>query len=210
MIFENAQLDITQLPSLEAVEYQKLEADYLKVSYYGRFITWLVLLGLLFSGITMSGFLFTDTKLAFAAMGLGFILALFSFWLLKKGFDIKGFYLREKDISYREGLIFRSLTTIPFNRIQHCEITQGPIERRYDLKTLQVFTAGGQSSDLTIPGLKAEEAQRLKEFITQKTSTNDEEKEGEINTLTIDKSDNFDKEKQAESIDGEKDIMPNE
>lgn len=175
MIFENTQLDLTQLPSLETVGYQKLEKDYLKVSYYGRFITWLVILGLLLSGITMTGFLFTDTKIALAILSLGFVLAVLSFWALKKGFDIKGFYLREKDISFREGLIFRSITTIPFNRIQHCEITQGPIERRYHLKTLQVFTAGGQSSDLTIPGLKEEEAERLKEFITQQTSISKDE-----------------------------------
>lgn len=170
MIFENTQIQLTALPSLEAVEYQSLERNYLKVSYYGRLITWTVILGLLFSVITMSGFLFTDTTTAFAIFGFGFCLAAFSFWLVKKGFEIKGFYLREKDISYREGFIFRTITTIPFNRIQHCEITQGPIERRYDLKTLQVFTAGGQSSDLTIPGLKAEEAQRLKEYITTRTA----------------------------------------
>ena len=40
----------------------------------------------------------------------------------------------------------------------------------FDLHTLQVFTAGGSNSDLSIPGLKADTAARIKEFIIKKTA----------------------------------------
>ena len=74
--------------------------------------------------------------------------------------------VREKDISYKSGLLFKKTTTIPFNRIQHLEIDQGPISRFFDLAVLSVFTAGNSSDDLKIRGLKQEDAAKIKEFIS--------------------------------------------
>ncbi len=62
------------------------------------------------------------------------------------------------------------MITIPFNRIQHTEISRGPIERKYELSTLKIYTAGGSTSDLSIPGLEAEEAEQLKEFVAKKAA----------------------------------------
>jgi uncharacterized protein len=44
---------------------------------------------------------------------------------------------------------------------------QGPIGKTFNISALKIYTAGGSSSDLTIGGLPPEEAQRLKDFITQ-------------------------------------------
>ena len=73
------------------------------------------------------------------------------------------------------GLIWYSSTVIPFNRVQHCEISQGPIERLFKLSELKIFTAGGASSDMSVPGLNPETAHRLKEYIVIKTGMDEEE-----------------------------------
>ncbi|MEY3369001.1 MAG: hypothetical protein RI973_2156, partial [Bacteroidota bacterium] len=86
-------------------------------------------------------------------------------WL---GWSRAGYALREHDILYRRGVYFHTETAIPFNRMQHCEITRGPIERAFDLATLKIYTAGTSGGDLAIEGLPVEEAQRIKEFITLK------------------------------------------
>jgi membrane protein YdbS with pleckstrin-like domain len=86
------------------------------------------------------------------------------------GFQHRGYAVRQQDITYKKGWIFRSRTTVPFNRIQHSEINQGPLDRKYGISSLKIFTAGGSTSDLTIPGLPPEEAERLHEFITDQTS----------------------------------------
>lgn len=78
--------------------------------------------------------------------------------------------MREKDIIYTKGLLWQTRTSIPFNRIQHAEVKQGPIERMFSLHSLKVFTAGGDSSDLVIPGLEEENASRIKEYIMGKTA----------------------------------------
>ena len=76
---------------------------------------------------------------------------------------------------HRKGVLFKSTTTIPFNRVQHCEISQGPIQRMFNLHTLEIFTAGGGKSDLAIPGLEGDTAQQIKEFIVKKTAIAEEE-----------------------------------
>jgi len=78
-------------------------------------------------------------------------------------------------VIHRKGVLFKSTTTIPFNRVQHCEISQGPIQRMFNLHTLEIFTAGGGKSDLAIPGLEGDTAQQIKEFIVKKTAIAEEE-----------------------------------
>ena len=174
MIFENVQVDIEQLPTVEAVNYQKLAPAYLKVS----FISSLIFYALLLIGMLL---FFKFSKLAKYEMLVYILPAL---WLLLTGsglclvvlaYRIKAYALREKDIIYRKGVIIRSVTTIPFNRVQHCEIKQGPIERYFGLKTLALFTAGGQASDLKIPGLMPSDAERLKAYIIKTTAEDEEE-----------------------------------
>lgn len=86
-----------------------------------------------------------------------------------KGFKIRGYVLREKDITYKKGLLRFTMITIPFNRVQHTEIHQGPIARAFNLSTLNIYTAGGASSDLRLSGLDPQTAQRLKDFIADKS-----------------------------------------
>ena len=63
------------------------------------------------------------------------------------------------------GYLFHHDTVVPFGRIQHIDVDQGPIERRYDLATLSVHTAGNHNSTVTLPGLLHADALALRETI---------------------------------------------
>lgn len=78
---------------------------------------------------------------------------------------LKQYALREHDLNYQSGLIFRALVSQPILRIQHIEIKRGPIERKAGLATLQVFSAGGVSHTFNIPGLEHNKAISLRQFI---------------------------------------------
>ena len=54
---------------------------------------------------------------------------------------------------------------VPFGRIQHIDVDQGPIQRRYDLATLTVHTAGNQNSTVSLPGLLYADALAMRETI---------------------------------------------
>lgn len=85
--------------------------------------------------------------------------------LALKQISVRGYGLREHDIAYRSGLVWRKLTLLPYNRVQHVEVTSGPLQRRFGLASLKFFTAGGASVDLKMEGLEAADAERLREFI---------------------------------------------
>ena len=80
----------------------------------------------------------------------------------------RGYVLRDKDILFRKGVIWRSETAVPFNRIQHVETSNTPLDRRFGLATLQIFTAGGSSGDLKINGLGNDIAEQLRVFVLDK------------------------------------------
>lgn len=83
----------------------------------------------------------------------------------------RGYVLRDKDILFRHGVVWRSVTAIPFNRIQHVETSSTPLDRKFALATLQLFTAGGSSGDLKIDGLAHDVAEQLRHFILRKAGS---------------------------------------
>src|SRR5690606_12474602 len=60
----------------------------------------------------------------------------------------KGYAIRDKDDVYKSGVMWRSVTAVPFNRVQHVETASTPLDRRFRQATLQLFTAGSSGGDL--------------------------------------------------------------
>lgn len=56
-------------------------------------------------------------------------------------------------IEIRRGVLWRHVITVPRARIQHTDVSQGPIERRYGLGTLTLFTAGSEHQRVDLRGL---------------------------------------------------------
>lgn len=81
-----------------------------------------------------------------------------------------GYATRENDVLYRSGIMFRSLSVMPYGRIQDVEIEEGPIERRFGLSSVTLKSAGGMSSNMTIPGLRREESERIRDLVTREAS----------------------------------------
>jgi membrane protein YdbS with pleckstrin-like domain len=77
------------------------------------------------------------------------------------------YLLREQDVHVRVGFWWHSTTSAGVNRVQHTEVTQGPLERLFGLSKLVVYTAGGNQSDIKIPGLPTATAHQLKNYLTE-------------------------------------------
>ena len=74
----------------------------------------------------------------------------------------------EDELHIRSGLWTRVHTIVPFGRVQHIDVAQGPIERRFGVGTLILHTAGTRSSAVALPGLVFEEAGRMRDEIRAK------------------------------------------
>lgn len=167
-IFENLPVEADSLPRIEEVNFHPIEKKYLQVSLLASAAFWLVLMA---GWVAFIYFADVEKGPVRYLAGLGGILlfAGFNVTLTVLGFKKKQYALRQRDIIYTKGLLWRVRTAIPFNRIQHAELKQGPLERIYGLHSLKVYTAGGQSSDLVIPGLKEQTALSIKDYILGKT-----------------------------------------
>ncbi len=68
-------------------------------------------------------------------------------------------------IEIHKGVVWRTVTNVPRSRIQHTDVSQGPIERNFELATLHIFTAGTEHSEVTLPGLEHGRAIRIRDHL---------------------------------------------
>ena len=76
-----------------------------------------------------------------------------------------GYHLGTDRLRVVRGLLFRSDTVVPFGRVQHLDVAQGPVERYYGIATLTLHTAGTHNASVSLPGLGHETALAMRETI---------------------------------------------
>ncbi len=167
-VFQNLSIQPEQLPAIATVEWRPLSGAYLQALVLRMWLFRLSVLAVFAVAALLSPAIPLTLILWVSAGWL--ILALATMAYLKYRHRAMGYAVREHDLLYRSGLLYRRTVAIPFNRMQHSEVLQGVIDRQFGLARLAVFTAGGSSSDLVIPGLEAEQAYRMREFLGEKVA----------------------------------------
>lgn len=71
------------------------------------------------------------------------------------------------ELVVRHGVMFRSLTVVPYGRLQVVDVDAGPLSRAFGLATVTLVTASAET-DARIPGLPFEEAARLRDRLTER------------------------------------------
>ena len=163
--FKNNTINISTLPKFEETPLKPLEKNYFKV----MLIRFGIVFGILLIGIIALYFVsveesIQDKIIYFIAGWL--ILLILSFFYLKISFAKKGFALREHDVIFKSGVISETTTIVTNNRVQHVALHQGMLSRIFGLASIELFTAGGSSSDLKINGLLLEDAKKIKESVS--------------------------------------------
>jgi len=175
-MFENSEISPRDLPTVDSVEWQHMDLKFVRrkltESAIGFFFA-LVGIGTLHRIFNAA---YTDQGVSFAWLWLVPLLLsipLFAWPLISV--PKKGYAIRERDIIYKSGVFWRTVTAIPFNRIQHVEKSSTPLDRRFQLASLQIFTAGGTGGDLKIHGLSAKTTEKLRFFILEKIGSSIEQ-----------------------------------
>jgi uncharacterized protein len=75
--------------------------------------------------------------------------------------------LDEVGITIREGIWWRTQSALPRVRIQHTDISQGPLQRRYGVATLKLYTAGTRFTRIELPGLAYADAVALRDRLLE-------------------------------------------
>ena len=172
MDFINETIDTTNLPKFEEVQFTKLHPSYWKVTIINILIFFAILfiaLGLVMYFDTVQN----DEQLGaadykfqkFGGLGALLLIILFFKWL---GFKKKSYAFRTHDVLFRHGVIATNTIVIPYNRVQHVALHEGVFSRIFGLAKIEIFTAGGSSSDIEIPGIEKEQAENIKQLLMGK------------------------------------------
>ncbi|WP_412465494.1 PH domain-containing protein [Pedobacter sp. KLB.chiD] len=163
--FTNEVINPDLLPKYENIRLSRPHPDYWKIICINLSICF----GLL--GITMGILMFFVEEVKANAIGIIpiYVVLLASFFLLfSVSFKKRGYAIRTHDIIYKSGIIAESTTIVPLNRIQHIELNEGLFSRMYQLGSLQLFTAGGQTGHIHISGIAIDEAKRVRDLLLNK------------------------------------------
>ncbi len=76
-----------------------------------------------------------------------------------------GYAIDERLLRTVRGWLFHIDTVVPFVRVQHIDVTRGPVDKMFGTATLVVHTAGTHNSIVTLPGLSPERAAEIREAI---------------------------------------------
>ena len=165
-MFVNPQVPAEDLPQVDGIQWQPLHPRYVSeqqlvrgVMFFVIAIIWFVVNP--FAGSSFA--LFATMTMAGLICGVAYVL-----WP-RIEVPRRGYALREHDMLHKHGVLFCNVTAVPFNRIQHVEVSNGPLDRRFGIGTLKLFTAGGSGGDLSVEGLPIERAEQLREHILGKT-----------------------------------------
>ena len=87
-------------------------------------------------------------------------------WQLQRwpavAYRFSSYRVDQAGIEIRQGVYWRTITNVPRSRVQHTDVSQGPLERRFGLGTLVIYTAGTSHSKVNVSGLAFDVARRIR------------------------------------------------
>jgi len=101
-----------------------------------------------------------------AGLALGFV---FHAWAATS-YRHTSYVVDADGIEIRRGVFWRKVITIPRSRVQHTDVSQGPLERSYQLGTLVVYTAGTDHAKVALSGLAHDTALALRQHLLARDS----------------------------------------
>ena len=84
-----------------------------------------------------------------------------------KRYRARGYDMSADRLRVVKGVLFHADTVVPFSRVQHLDVEQGPLERMFGIARLILHTAGTHNASVTLPGLRHETATTMREDIRQ-------------------------------------------
>lgn len=163
--FTNQKIRTDDFPAYQEVLLTPLDTDYWKVILINSII-FLIIIGFLGSAfIYFQPEIVVNAWLALGLFGAFSVLVIISKYLT---FKSQKYAFRDHDVIYQSGYIAKITTVIPYNRVQHVTLLEGFVSKQFNLAKVGIFTAGGKGSDIEVPGIKKEEAERIKILLTAK------------------------------------------
>ena len=83
------------------------------------------------------------------------------------------FVISSAGCEIRRGVVWRRIITVPLSRIQHTDVTQGPLQRAFGLATLALYTAGTEHAKVDLSGLAFDTAMAIRQYLFERSEAHD-------------------------------------
>ncbi len=107
----------------------------------------------------------------FIMLGVAVLIFLVGFVYSKKRYQYSRWWYENEGLYIQKGVVWRRRILVPQNRVQHTDVSQGPLERKYTLAHLKVHTAGTKDSSVELSGIELEVANKLRDRLIDKDKT---------------------------------------
>jgi membrane protein YdbS with pleckstrin-like domain len=91
-------------------------------------------------------------------------------WATPRRWRHWGYAFTGRELHVAHGWWTRSHTVVPVSRVQHIDVTQGPIQRAFGVATLVLHTAGTANSLVSLPGIARATAEGIRDAIRAQLS----------------------------------------
>jgi membrane protein YdbS with pleckstrin-like domain len=161
--------DETYRPLIDGI-HRPLDPRYVRVQRLTHWIATAVLLVVTLPFATLSPFILDIAPwlrlIPFALwLGLAGLLIWWSHLWPVLSYRRASYAVSADALEIRRGVLWRTVITVPRSRVQHIDVSQGPIERSHELGTLVVHTAGTDHALVALPGLSHARALRLRDHL---------------------------------------------
>jgi uncharacterized protein len=96
---------------------------------------------------------------------VAFIALVLLIFVPQRRYNARGYQMSADRLRVVRGVLWHSDTAVPFSRVQHIDVHQGPVERFFGIATLTLHTAGTHNASVHLPGLGADRARQMREDI---------------------------------------------
>ncbi|MDN4480155.1 PH domain-containing protein [Demequina muriae] len=132
---------------------------------YARLITMALWLGIPLIGLIVLGAL--TSPWVWTGAGALLIAMIWSAWVIVRQVTAHAWAEREDDLVVKRGRILRTVTVVPYGRMQYVEVESGPLARAFGIARVQLHTAS-PGTDANIAGVPEAEAARLRDRLTSR------------------------------------------
>lgn len=174
-MFVNPEVPLDSLPGTESLEWTPLHPRFARRLQVAALIRGVFIVGA-WSAFHLRVLPFVAEQLPWLAALAWTLIGAFCLWSLLWpviAVPRRGYVVRDKDLLYKSGVLWRSVKAFPFNRVQHTKLDSTPLDRRFGLSSLSVFPAGAGTGN-RIRGLGRETAERLRVYISERIEADGE------------------------------------
>jgi membrane protein YdbS with pleckstrin-like domain len=157
-------------PTMNPLAAEYVQVEQISNSISSAVILILSLIGILFVWLTQGLGWILWTAIGAAVLLLPLLIYSSLFWP-RVVFRHACWRLDEESLEIRRGVLWKHRMSIPLGRVQHADVSQGPLLRQFGLGKLTIHTAGTSNATIDLDGLTHETALAIRDQLVKQTQS---------------------------------------